>query len=477
MLDIAYHPSNTRLATSSDDRTVKFWARRFAAGAAAALAVGGGQTEAAMPDEDELVNAKRRRLTEARRRERLEELDAEQRLARQRRKEKALKRRIAEKQHAADAGADVEEFSSDDSDDSLLTEEDLMHIEKCVVEDEDNEVEVQFLAADPQKWVLACTLTGHKAAVTCVAFTASGDRCFSGSEDGTIRGWTAHIDAADEAAEVDLEELPEELRAGAARRRAERAGRREAGFGAQCVGPCANTCLVLIDVRGGMVRQLSVTCDDAMLFAASEGLGGWGDASAGGLVTVWDLRGYHRAGTFETFHPAVSIACAGEAPYMVTAGDRDGYVYLFRYGCQQPRVPRDARQVPPPNRPTGLCIALFRGLVHSLRGQGRIRRRLLLSPPPLHGHGIKLARRRGADLPRRERRPARDARHHEPPQRTAVADIRAPPACRHLPAARGAADGGGPLLRNDAVEPRRDTCCGPCARPHARRRQVQTFTR
>ena len=358
VLDIAYHPSNTRLATSSDDRTVKFWARRFAAGAAAALAVGGGQTEAAMPDEDELVNAKRRRLTEARRRERLEELDAEQRLARQRRKEKALKRRIAEKQHAADAGADVEEFSSDDSDDSLLTEEDLMHIEKCVVEDEDNEVEVQFLAADPQKWVLACTLTGHKAAVTCVAFTASGDRCFSGSEDGTIRGWTAHIDAADEAAEVDLEELPEELRAGAARRRAERAGRREAGFGAQCVGPCANTCLVLIDVRGGMVRQLSVTCDDAMLFAASEGLGGWGDASAGGLVTVWDLRGYHRAGTFETFHPAVSIACAGEAPYMVTAGDRDGYVYLFRYGCQQPRVPRDARQVPPPNRPTGLCTIL-----------------------------------------------------------------------------------------------------------------------
>ena len=139
--------------------------------ATATLAVGGGQTEAAMPDEDELVNAKRRRLTEARRRERLEELDAEQRLARQRRKEKALKRRIAEKQHAADAGADVEDFSSDDSDDSLLTEEDLMHIEKCVVEDEDNEVEVQFLAADPQKWVLACTLTGHKAAVTCVALS------------------------------------------------------------------------------------------------------------------------------------------------------------------------------------------------------------------------------------------------------------------------------------------------------------------
>ena len=106
MLDIAYHPSNTRLATSSDDRTVKFWARRFAA-ATATLTVGGGQTEAEMPDEEELVNAKRRRLTDARRRERLEELDAEQRLARQRRKEKALKRRIAEKQHAADAGVCV----------------------------------------------------------------------------------------------------------------------------------------------------------------------------------------------------------------------------------------------------------------------------------------------------------------------------------------------------------------------------------
>ena len=60
-------------------------------------------------------------------------------------------------------------------------------------------------------------------------------------------------------------------------------------------------------MRGGLVRQLSVTPDDAFLFAASDGLGGWGGASVGGLVTIWDLRGYHRAGTFETHHPAVAV--------------------------------------------------------------------------------------------------------------------------------------------------------------------------
>ena len=54
-------------------------------------------------------------------------------------------------------------------------------------------------------------------------------------------------------------------------------------------------CVVLIlSVPTGMVRQLCITPDDAYLFAASDGLGGWGGAGAGGLVTTWDVRGYHR---------------------------------------------------------------------------------------------------------------------------------------------------------------------------------------
>ena len=80
--------------------------------------------------------------------------------------------------------------------------------------------------------------------------------------------------------------------------------------------------------------------------------------SEGGLVTVWDLRGYHRAGTFETHASVQSIACAGDAPYFVTAGDKDGNVYLMQYGCQQPHVPKDTRQVPPPIRPSGFCAIL-----------------------------------------------------------------------------------------------------------------------
>lgn len=107
-----------------------------------------------------------------------------------------------------------------------------------------------------------------------------------------------------------------------------------------------------------MVHQIAVSSDDAFLFAASDGLAGWGDAGAGGFVTVWDLRGYHRAGTFETYHPAKSVATSGDAPYMVTAGDKEGYVYVMRYGCQEPHVPKETRQVPPPNRPSGFCSIL-----------------------------------------------------------------------------------------------------------------------
>jgi hypothetical protein len=71
-------------------------------------------------------------------------------------------------------GADPDEFSSDDSDDSLLEEEDIMLIEKALYEDDDDEIEVQNIAADPQKWELVCTLYGHKAAVTSVAFSNLG---------------------------------------------------------------------------------------------------------------------------------------------------------------------------------------------------------------------------------------------------------------------------------------------------------------
>lgn len=60
----------------------------------------------------------------------------------------------------------------------------------------------------------------------------------------------------------------------------------------------------------------------------------------------------------QTYHPAVSVATAGEAPYMVTAGDKEGYVYIMRYGCQEPHVPLETRQAPPPNRPSGFCTIL-----------------------------------------------------------------------------------------------------------------------
>ena len=71
-------------------------------------------------------------------------------------------------------GVDPDEFSSDDSDDSLLLEEDIMLIEKALYEDEDDEIEQQNIAADPQRWECVSTLYGHKAAVTSVAFSNVG---------------------------------------------------------------------------------------------------------------------------------------------------------------------------------------------------------------------------------------------------------------------------------------------------------------
>jgi hypothetical protein len=71
-------------------------------------------------------------------------------------------------------GVDPDEFSSDDSDDSLLLEEDIMLIEKALYEDEDDEIEQQNIAADPQRWECVSILYGHKAAVTAVAFSNVG---------------------------------------------------------------------------------------------------------------------------------------------------------------------------------------------------------------------------------------------------------------------------------------------------------------
>ena len=101
VLDIAYHPTNLRLATCSDDMTIKYWARTFASSLAAGLNV--FTTEAEMPDEDELVEAKRKRMMESKRREKLEAMTQEDRLARQRRKEKEMKKKIAGKAWAVRA--------------------------------------------------------------------------------------------------------------------------------------------------------------------------------------------------------------------------------------------------------------------------------------------------------------------------------------------------------------------------------------
>ena len=358
ILDIAYHPSNIRMATCSDDMTIKYWVRTFSTTMAVNLLA--NVTDAYMPDEGELLEAKRKRLMESRRRERLEEMTDEDRLARQRRKEKEMKTKIANRQMKHLAGAEVDEFSDSDSDDSLLTDDDIMQIEKAVYEDDDDEIEQQNISADPQKWALISTLYGHKAAVTSVAFSYEGDRCFSSSEDGTIRAWTAHLDLPEVDIDLDKDasDLPDDAKQAVLKAKREYTKKKDAGFGAQCAGKRFNECLVVIDVRGGMVRQIAITPDDAFLFAASDGLGGWGDAGQGGLVTIWDIRGYHRAGTFETYHPAISVAATGEAPYCVTAADKQGHVYICRYGCQQPHVPKDTRPVPPPNRPSGFCTIL-----------------------------------------------------------------------------------------------------------------------
>jgi WD40 repeat protein len=177
VLGVAYHPSNIALATCSDDHTIKYWARKFASGMQIPVSL--GTTEIEMPSEEELEEAKRTRLTEAKRREKLAEMTDEQRLARQRRKEKQMKHKVAQRQHAAADGMDPDEFSSDESDDSLLDDEDIMLIEKAVMEDDDNEIEQQYLSDEPQKWDLVSTLYGHSASVTSVVFSNIGDRCFS----------------------------------------------------------------------------------------------------------------------------------------------------------------------------------------------------------------------------------------------------------------------------------------------------------
>jgi WD40 repeat protein len=228
VLDIAYHPSNIRLATCSDDNTIKYWVRTFASSLVSALNV--GVKEAEMPNEEELMEAKRKRLMEAKRREALEAMTQEQRLARQRRKEKELKKKIADKQMAHAEGQEINDESDDDSDDSLLADDDIMLIEKAVYEDDDDEIEVQNIAADPQKWELCSTLYGHKAAVTSVMFSFEGTRCFSASEDATIRAWTADIEASEGGplpTDDEIEDLPAEAQEAAKKLKKEAAKKKE----------------------------------------------------------------------------------------------------------------------------------------------------------------------------------------------------------------------------------------------------------
>ena len=103
------------------------------------------------------MEAKRTRLTEARKREILGTMTQDERLARQRRKDKQMKQKIAMRQHKHAAGGEPEDFSSSGSDDSLLDDEEIMLIEKKVFEDDDDEVEVQNISSDPQRCALVCT--------------------------------------------------------------------------------------------------------------------------------------------------------------------------------------------------------------------------------------------------------------------------------------------------------------------------------
>ena len=78
-------------------------------------------------------------------------------------------------------------------------------------------------------------------------FSYGGDRCFSASEDGTIRAWTAIVDAPhSDVSEIDprdLSDLSEEAKAAVLKAKRNSAEKHDAGCGAQCVGLKFNQCL------------------------------------------------------------------------------------------------------------------------------------------------------------------------------------------------------------------------------------------
>jgi len=53
-------------------------------------------------------------------------------------------------------------------------------------------------------------------------------------------------------------DLPPELQKLAGKAKKERAKKKDAGFGAECVGRLLNECLVVIDIRGGVLSRVCV---------------------------------------------------------------------------------------------------------------------------------------------------------------------------------------------------------------------------
>ncbi|KAJ1490102.1 WD40-repeat-containing domain protein, partial [Baffinella frigidus] len=316
---LCYDKSSTKLVSCSADGTLKeyaldqdlrYWLRM--------VKEEGGMMGLATSLEKREI--KRKRLTSQMMTHRTEEMPIDDRIARQKRKDRERKKTLASRQERYDAGEerydageDPDNFT-DDSEDSLLTEEDLHQI-AFDLEEEDGDLLQQSASATPQDWKLVCTLKGHSMPVLDAKFNHAAnvghlmpvlDAKFNhaanvadfGHEE-SIRVLLDNHEDNEHDAGFDRGTMPY---------RAHDAGfgevceglihedstmpyrAHDAGFGGVCEGLIHNNCLVIIDLRSGPVRSLCVTGDDAILVAVADGL----RREDGGLISYWDARAYCR---------------------------------------------------------------------------------------------------------------------------------------------------------------------------------------
>lgn len=347
---LCYDKSSTKLVSCSADGTLKYWLRmvKEEGGMMGLVNTAEAEDEATSLEKREI---KRKRLTSQMMTHRTEEMPIDDRIARQKRKDRERKKTLASRQERYDAGEDPDNFT-DDSEDSLLTEEDLHQI-AFDLEEEDGDLLQQSASATPQDWKLVCTLKGHSMPVLDAKFNHAANVVFSCSRDGTVRAWQADF-GHEESIRVLLDNHEDNEHDAGFDRGTMPYRAHDAGFGGVCEGLIHNNCLVIIDLRSGPVRSLCVTGDDAILVAVADGL----RREDGGLISYWDARAYCRVGSMITHSPAFVCATAGDAPYLVAAGDEEGQLYLCKFGAVAPAIPKPARKVDPPDRPSKSCTIL-----------------------------------------------------------------------------------------------------------------------